>query len=402
MLRAMDSLRSATSSPPQITGWAPFALGFRPFFLLAAIAAVLLMVLWPAIWRGHLGSPSFYPAFAWHGHEMLFGYAAAVIAGFLLTAVRNWTGMPTWTGARLGLLALVWLLGRVLPWLPGVPAVLIIVVDVAFLPLVAISLFGPLWHGQNRTNRVFLPLLGAMGVVNLLSHLQLVGLAEGLGDPRRVMLDLVLMLIVIVAGRVLPFFTQNVVPGFRAKTRARVEQASFLTLGLIAFLELVPVLPAGVTGLLWLVFGAVQVARLSGWFDVRVFRIPVLWVLHAGYAWLCLGALLTGLSLFGLFPPPSALHAITVGGVGVFTLGMMARVARGHTGRPIDVPRAVAAAFVLANVAALIRVFGPALLPGQYALWVDSSVGLWVVSFGIFAWQYLPMLLRPRADGKPG
>lgn len=402
MLRAMDNLRSAASGPPQITGWAPFALGFRPFFLLAAIAAVVLMVLWPAVWSGHLGPPPYYPVIAWHGHEMLFGYAAAVIAGFLLTAVRNWTGMQTWTGPRLAVLALVWLLGRVLPWLPGVPGVLILVVDVAFLPLVAISLFGPLWHGQNRTNRVFLPLLGAMGVVNLVSHLQLAGLVEGLGDPRRVMLDLVLMVLVIVAGRVLPFFTQNVVPGFRAQTRSRVEQASFLTLGLIAVLELIPVLPTEVTALLWLIFGAVQVVRLQGWFDVRVFRIPVLWVLHVGYAWLCLGALLTGLSLFGLFPPAAALHAVTVGGVGVFTLGMMARVARGHTGRPIDVNRPVVVAFVLGNIAALIRVFGPALLPGQYRLWVDASAGLWVIAFGIFAWQYLPMLLRPRLDGKPG
>lgn len=402
MLPAMDSLRSATSSPPQISGWAPFALGFRPFFLLAAVAAVALMVLWPAVWRGQLALPSDYPAVAWHGHEMLFGYAAAVIAGFLLTAVRNWTGMQTWTGRRLAVLALVWLLGRLLPWVPGVPAALVLVVDVAFLPLVAISLFAPLWHGQNRTNRVFVPLLVAMGVVNLVSHLQLAGMAEGLGDPRRVMLDLVLMVIVIVAGRVLPFFTQNVIPGFRAKIRPRVEQASFLTLGLIAVLELVPVLPVGVTALLWLVFGVVQVVRLAGWFDARVFRIPVLWVLHAGYAWLCLGAVLTGLSLFGMFPPPAALHAITVGGVGVFTLGMMARVARGHTGRPIDVTRSVAVAFVLLNVAALIRVFGPALLAAQYAHWVDASAGLWVVAFGIFAWQYLPMLLRPRADGKPG
>ena len=398
----MEILQSSRPSvPPKVAGWAPLGLGFRPFFLLAALAAVLLMLLWVMIWRGRLAPPAYYDAVTWHSHEMLFGYTVAVIAGFLLTAVRNWTGIETWTGPRLGGLALLWLLGRLLPWVPGVPVWLLIGVDIAFLPMLMISLAGPLWQGQNRVNRVFIPLLGLMGLANVLSHLQLNGMATGLGDARRVMLDLILLLIVLVAGRVLPFFTRNVLPGFEPVSRPWLEKASILFIGLIAVAELLR-LPLSVMAVLWLLFAPLQLFRLVGWFERRVFDLPVLWVLHAGYAWLSLGSLLYGLSLLGMFTPSGALHALTLGVVGVFTLGMMSRVSRGHTGRPINVSRLTASAFVLMNLGALIRVFGPALLPENYPLWVDASAGLWVLAFGLFAFAYVPILLRPRVDGKPG
>ena len=398
----MEILQSSRPSvPPKVAGWAPLGLGFRPFCLLAALAAVLLMVLWVMIWRGRLAPPAYYDAVTWHSHEMLFGYTVAVIAGFLLTAVRNWTGIETWTGPRLGGLALLWLLGRLLPWVPGVPVWLLIGVDIAFLPMLMISLAGPLWQGQNRVNRVFIPLLGLMGLANVLSHLQLNGMATGLGDARRVMLDLILLLIVLVAGRVLPFFTRNVLPGFEPVSRPWLEKASILFIGLIAVAELLR-LPLSVMAVLWLLFAPLQLFRLVGWFERRVFDLPVLWVLHAGYAWLSLGSLLYGLSLLGMFTPSGALHALTLGVVGVFTLGMMSRVSRGHTGRPINVSRLTASAFVLMNLGALIRVFGPALLPENYPLWVDASAGLWVLAFGLFAFAYVPILLRPRVDGKPG
>jgi uncharacterized protein involved in response to NO len=398
----MEILQSSRpSEPPKVAGWAPLGLGFRPFFLLAALAAVLLMLLWVMIWRGRLAPPAYYDAVTWHGHEMLFGYTVAVIAGFLLTAVRNWTGIETWTGPRLGGLALLWLLGRLLPWAPGVPVWLLIGVDIAFLPMLMISLTGPLWQGQNRVNRVFIPLLGLMGLVNVLSHLQLNGMATGLGDARRVMLGLILLLIVLVAGRVLPFFTRNVLPGFEPVSRPWVDRASILFIGLIALAELLRLAPSAMA-VLWLLFAPLQLFRQVGWFERRVFHLPVLWVLHAGYAWLSLGSLLYGLSVLGMFTPSGALHALTLGVVGVFTLGMMARVSRGHTGRPINVSRLTASAFVLMNLGALIRVFGPAFLPDSYPLWVDASAGLWVLAFGLFAFGYLPILLRSRVDGKPG
>lgn len=402
MLLAMNILQSTPAPPEKISGWAPFALGFRPFFLLAALAAAILMTLWPMVWRGQVGLPSHYDAVAWHSHEMLFGYAAAVISGFLLTAVRNWTGVDTWTGPRLALLALVWVLGRVLPWVGTERMGTLIAVDVAFLLLVALSLVRPLWAGKLRVNRIFVPLLCFMALVNLLSHLQLAGIENPFGDARRVMLDLVLLIIVLVAGRVLPFFTRNVLPGFQPVSRPWVEQGSILLIGLIALVDLFPLLPPAFSAALWLLFAPLQLLRLSGWFETRVLRMPVLWVLHVGYAWLSLGALLYGLSMLGLFTPSGALHALTVGGVGVFTLGMMARVSNGHTGRPINVSRPIAASFVLVNLAALLRVLGPAIWPEQYVLLIDVSAGLWVLAFGLFAYRYAPVLLRPRVDGRPG
>ncbi|MCB1801574.1 MAG: NnrS family protein [Gammaproteobacteria bacterium] len=401
----MDILKPSAPKPatgPAPPRWVPFALGFRPFFLLAALSALLLIALWPFVWQGVLTLPAHYDPINWHAHEMLFGYSVAVIAGFLLTAVRNWTGEATWTGQRLALLAAVWLLGRIMPWFPGIPLWLLITVDAAFLPLLAVSLVRPLWRGQNRSNRVFVPLLLLMGLAGLLSQLQMLGVVEGLGDMRRVMLQLILATIMLVGGRVMPFFTQNVLPGFTATQRPWVERITVASLALLVFSQTIGVVPDVWLGLFWLVFAGAQAIRLAGWFSPRVVGIPVLWVLHAGYAWLVLGSLLTALTLFGVFPAASALHALTVGAIGVFTLGMMSRVAHGHSGRPIDVSRPVAAAFVIMNLAAVIRVFGSTWPGDSYRLWIDLSAGLWVLCFALFAWHYVPILLRPRIDGRPG
>ncbi len=381
--------------------WTPFALGFRPFFLLGTIGAIALMMIWLAAWSGLLTLPPPYSPITWHAHEMLFGYVAAIVAGFLLTAVRNWTGVDTWTGGRLQFLAGLWLMGRLLPWMPGVPGLVSAMVDAAFLFAVAFSLVKPLWQGQNKTNRIFVFLLAAMATANLLSHLQAQG-TVAVGDMQRVMLDLVLLLIVVVAGRVVPFFTQGAVPGFKATSRRWVEVGSIALIVLIVVCDAVSGLPAWLTGGAWFSFGVLQFVRLGGWADRRIAAIPVLWVLHAGYLWIALGALLSAGARFGWFLESAALHALTVGGVGVFTLGMMARVARGHTGRSIDVTRLTAATFVVLNIATLVRVFGPAWAPQEHMVWIHASGGLWMLAFAVFAVEYVSILLLPRVDGRPG
>lgn len=400
-LHSMNILHDSSAAARVPRGWAPLALGFRPFFLLAAIVAVLLLVSWSFVWRGRL-HPAYYDAVAWHAHEMLFGYTTAVIAGFLLTAVRNWSGVQTWTGARLAGLAAVWLAARILPWIDGVSAVVVVVVDTAFLPLLAASLVRPLWLATNRVNRVIVPLLGAMAVANLSSHLQLLGVMHGVGDMRRVMLELVLLLLVLVAGRVLPSFTQNAIPTFRTRGRRWVEVAAFATLAPVVIAELLPQSPPALGASAWALFGTVHVLRLSGWFDRRVLQVPVLWVLHAGYVWLCVGALLNAAALSGWASPSSALHALTIGAIGVFTIGMMARVTRGHTGRPIDVEPRMTIAFLLINGAVIVRVFAVWLLPRHHATWIDLSAAMWVIAFAVFLAGHAKMLVRPRVDGRPG
>ena len=240
-----------------------------------------------------------------------------------------------------------------------------------------------------------------MATANLLVHLQMLGLATTAVAGQALMLNLLLVLILLVAGRVLPFFTQAAIPGFQPVTRAWVEWISYLLIGLITVAELIS-LEGVQSGLFYAAFAAVQAVRLAGWHHPLVWKMPVQWVLHLGYLWVVVGSGLVALAKFGLFLPSAAMHALTAGVIGVFTLGMMARVALGHSGRSIDVAEPMVSAFVFLNLAVLLRVFGPSLLPSYYLFWIILSGLLWSLAFAIFLAIYLPLLLRPRVDGKPG
>lgn len=377
------------------------ALGFRPFFLAAGGSAALLMGIWLAMLNGWLPAVHYYGATNWHAHEMLFGYAAAVIAGFLLTAVRNWTGLDTLTGPGLGALALVWLAARIAPFLP-VPGVVVALLDLAFFPALAASLFRPLWGGANRVNRYFLALMAAMWLATLLVHLQALGMTVGTaGRGDRLMLDMVLLTLLLVAGRIMPFFTERGLRGARPVTRPAVEKLTFVLAPLAATANLIS--PWSIaSGGLTLALAIVQAVRLAGWHDQRAWGEPILAVLYAGYSWLVVGLALDGLAGFGLLPPFSSLHALTTGAVGVFTLGMMARVTLGHTGREMRAEPLTKLAFVLVNLAALSRVLAPLLMPAAYTGWLYASGLLWTLAFILFLWVHAPMLIAPRADGRPG
>lgn len=389
---------AATTAPR----WVPFALGFRPFFLLAGLAAVVLLGGWLALFVGRLPLPAHYDLVGWHTHEMLFGYAVAVITGFLLTAVRNWTGVDTLRGAPLAALAALWLAGRLLPWLPGVPGVVIAAVDFAFLPLLAVALLGPLRAASNRMNLVLLPLLGGMAVANALIHAGALGwttLPATTGT--RLMIDLILGLIMLVGGRVMPFFTETGIAGARPRVRRPAEIAGVVLLLLLIMLHL-----AGIGGLLLAAVATamslVQALRLAGWYQRGVFSVPLLAVLYSGYGWLVAGFMLHALAAVGAFPESPAIHAFTVGAIGVLTLGMMARVALGHTGRPLRSSLAINIAFVLLNGAALVRVLLVAVIPSWHSQWLYLSGFLWLAAFALFSAVYVPILLRPRTDGQPG
>jgi uncharacterized protein involved in response to NO len=382
-------------------GTALLALGFRPFFLAAGGSAALLMGVWLAMLKGWIPAEQYYGGTIWHSHEMLFGYAAAVIAGFLLTAVRNWTGIDTLTGPGLGALALLWLAARIAPFLP-VPGVLVASLDLAFLPILAASLIRPLWGGANRVNRVFLALMAAMWLASLLIHLQALGITTGTaGKGNRLMLDLVLLTLLLVAGRIMPFFTESGIPGARPVTRPLVERLTFVLAPLVAAANLLSPWST-LSGVLTLILACVQALRLAGWHDKRAWGIPILAVLYAGYLWLTAGLALDGLAGLGLLPPFPALHALTTGAVGVFTLGMMARVTLGHTGREMRAARLTNLAFVLANLAAFARVLLPLLMPEAYTAWIYASGLLWTLAFVLFLWVHAPMLIAPRPDGRPG
>ena len=382
-------------------GWAPFALGFRPFFLAAGVYAVVLMVLWLLVLQGHLELGMLSPL-VWHGHEMLFGFTVAVIAGFLLTATQNWTGIRTPAGAPLAALFLLWLAGRAVFLVPDLPEGLVALVDLAFLPVLALVLALPILKAKQLHNYPFPLMLLALTAANALVHAEALGwTGSGATVGLHLATYVVVAMMVVMGGRVIPSFTDN-----KLRTRARrwktveilvpVATIGALLAALFAPASLVTAVLAGIAATL-------HVVRLAGWYTHKYWSVPLLWILHLGYAWIALGFALLAVSAAGVSTAAvSALHAFTAGGIGTLTLGMMARVSLGHTGRLLEPAPVMTRAFVLINLAALLRVALPLVFPGVYAQSMVAAGLAWVVAFAVFVVVYAAVLLRPRVDGKPG
>jgi uncharacterized protein involved in response to NO len=383
------------------------ALGFRPFFLAAGLSGIALVAIWLGVlWRGvplHTWYDPVGGSVGWHAHEMLFGYVAAVVAGFLLTAVRNWTGVDTPTGTPLLLLALLWLVGRVAPFLVDVvPGIWIATADLAFLPALLVALVGPLWKQGAPRNLAFVAIVLALFAANLLVHLQ--ALSVTLASARlglNLAVDLFALLIAIIGGRVVPLFTRSALPGAMPRSWPLVEVAAIWTLVAIAALRLLapaPLAPPILRGLAALA-ALVHALRLWGWFERRVLGAPLLWILYVGYGWLVVGLALSALPGF---PGVVGLHALTAGAMGSMTLGMMTRVSLGHTGRRLQPGAPLVAAFALIAAAGVARVALPLLRPDLYAHSLMLAGAFWLAAFGLFAAGIGPFLVRPRADGRPG
>ncbi len=379
-----------------------FELGFRPFFLLAGLAAVLMIAGWLMMLVNVVDINTYYGPALWHGHEMIFGFTAAVIAGFLLTAVRNWTNVQTLRGPALVCLVLLWLLGRVLVFLPALlPMWLIALVDLAFLPILAVALTLPIVRANKKPQLVFVAILLLMFVANLMLHLDVMGITSGsIEVGMGLALNCVLLIIAIMAGRVLPFFIEKGAPGAKPRKWPGLEKSA-LALMIIFMLAALMSAETWIMSLVALAAAFVHGLRLWGWHARELWRLPLLWVLLLGYAWLVLGFVLTALVGVGWVAPMLALHAFSAA-IAVLIMGMMARVALGHTGRLLQ-PRGVMAwAFALINLAMLVRVFGPLFIPALENLVVMAAGVLWIVAFTIFVWVYTPLLIRARVDGKPG
>ena len=396
MLKIEEPQRRAT---PASAGFALWNLGFRPFYLLASGFAALSLLLWVCQYAGYL--PAAYVRNpAWHGHEMLYGYTMAVVAGFLLTAVRNWAGKPTPAGAPLIALAALWVAGRVLVLTPF--AIAAAVVNAAFPVAVAIAIGIPIVQSRNRRNYFFIAVLLLLGLAVLAFHLAHLGIFP---SPERaslqVGLDVVLFIMVVMGGRVIPMFTNNGIPGVQATRHPVIEKLALggvLALLAADLLQPSPVVIAVVT----LIAAVAHAARLYLWQPWRTIRTPIVWVLHLAYGWIVIYLMLRGLAAMGIVGELFAVHALTVGAIGGMTIGMMTRTARGHTGRPLVVDGFEVACYVLVALAAVIRVFGGILLPGIYLVTVVVSGICWSAAFALYAVRYWPVLSRPRLDGKPG
>ena len=385
------------------------AIGFRPFYLLAAAFAAVALPVWhfspPDLlpWEPYLAGP------AWHAHEMVFGFAAAVMTGFLLTAARAWTGRATLAGWRLAALAGLWAAGRVLVVTgPALPAV---AVDSLFLPCVALAVGLPVVKARNRRNLAVAALPALLGAANLLFHLDHAGwiaLARANGGAL-LALDLFALLVALMAGRVIPAFTANAVPAAGPRRNAYVEAAAFGSLGVIALAgPLDPWLPGGP----WLAAVAAAGAlahsvRLWLWAPAATLREPLLWILPLSYAWLPVSLILRALWLADAGVPAAqtfhalALHALGTGAMGGLMLGMMTRSALGHTGRPLAAGGAEWAAYILVHTGAALRVFGPLAGADAEPHALAASALLWPGAFALFLAAYWPVLTRPRIDETP-
>ena len=372
------------------------AKGFRPFFLLAAAFAVAAVPTWLVAFATSADFARYLGPAQWHAHEMVFGFSVAVIAGFLLTAAGNWTGRETATGRPLAVLAGAWILGRLaLLFADVLPSGVAAALDLAFLPLLAAACARPLVAAKNRRNYAFLVLLSAFFAANLAVHLGALGVRpEWTRLGSLVGVDLVVLAIVLIGGRVIPMFTKNATRVDAIRNVPWLDRAALVgTLSIVVLDALGK--PAGIAAGLT---GLVLLARMVTWGTRHTARQPLLWVLHAGHAFVALGFLLRAVPSV---PSSASLPALTAGAIGTMTLGMMTRVTLGHTGRMLAVPRSVAWAFGAVVTAALVRVFAP-LAPSVYLPLVTGAGVLWSAGFAIFIAAYAGALLSPRVDGKPG
>ena len=380
-------------------GFALWSLGFRPFYLLASIFAALSVMLWVCQYASFLPA-AYLRSPAWHGHEMLYGYAMAVIAGFLFTAVRNWTGQPTPTGATLAGFAALWIAGRVLVMTPFETSAAL--VNASFPVAVAIAIGIPIVRSGSQRNYFFIALLLLLGLAVLTLHLSYLGM---LAWPERaslqVGLDIVLFIMAVMSGRIIPMFTNNGITGAEATRNPFVEKLALGSVLILLGADLVQV-PSGVIAAMALVAAIAHGVRLYLWHPWRALTTPLVWILHAAYGWIVIYLMLRALAAIGLVAEPLAVHALTIGAIGGMTIGMMTRTARGHTGRPLTADNFEVACFILVQVAALVRVLGGILLPVAYLATVVVSGICWSGAFALYAVRYWPVLSRARLDGQAG
>lgn len=393
----------AKSSTEQMRSWkgpAIFSFGFRPFFLFGAIWVVAAMGLWLAVQMGEIDLPTRFDNGAWHAHEFLFGYLGAVLAGFLLTAVPNWTGRLPMVGWRLAGLFALWVGGRIAILFSGtLPPLLAPTIDLAFPIVLGGLILREIIAGKNWRNLIVLALLAVFTLANALFHYEsMIGDYAAQGYGLRLGLATAVMMIAVIGGRIIPSFTRNWLVREQHPARPAPPMQQFdkltllLSLPILAFWTLEPFTVT--TGLCLLVFGVLHLIRMIRWQGHHALTEPLVFVLHASYGFIPLGAFALGLDLIlGNPGTAGAQHLWMAGAIGAMTLAVMTRATLGHSGRELTAGMATVAIFLCVFAAAFTRFLTP-LHPGLSIL---SGI-FWLLAFGGFALVYGPMLLRPKAE----
>lgn len=397
---SLPTAAAAAAADERSRGWAVLRLGFRPFYIGAAAFACLAVPLWLAMFLGQVSLDLTVAPLLWHAHEMLFGFAVAVIVGFLLTAGKAWTGLATPRGAFLGALAALWLAARIAA-IVG-PYALYAVLDLVLLPVVAAVLIDVLVRARNRRNLALAGILLLLSLTNLCFHLAVIGtIAVSPMHALHAALALVVLIECVMAGRVLPAFTKSATPGLSLALRPRLEKAT-LAVTALALLAWVVAAPAGIVAGAFGLAAAAHLHRQWSWRPGVTRGRPILWILHAAYVWLPLGFALLALAQFGWVTPSAGVHALAVGATGGLIIGMVTRTARGHTGRPLQASRAEVLAYGLVMAAAVLRVLLPILAPQWLVLSLLAAALAWSAAFAIYLVVYTPWLVATRLDGKDG
>ena len=367
---------------------------------MGALFAVLSLALWGSFFAGAgINPPSFLlDPVSWHAHEMIYGFTMAIVAGFLLTAVANWTGGAPARQIHLAGLCALWLLGRIVMGVDlGLPRGVAIAVEVLFVPALAASLAIPLLRSWNKRNFVFLTLLSILFICDLDF------LLNGNMSILYIALTVLLMMISLIGGRVIPAFT---VAALRRKgiqafqtDQPKLDMAALASL-LVVALCLVFAKGTIILGLAAATSSLIHALRLRRYHTLKILDDPLLWILHAGYGWLVVGLALLALSGFGVFDIRAVLHALTAGCIGSMTLGMICRVTLGHTGRELKVGGLTTLSFYTMQIAAIMRVFGPILNPEQTTDWIVASAFLWAACFAAYLFVFGPLLFSARPDGQ--
>jgi len=384
-----------------------FASGFRPSFLTASAAATVLVPVWVLIWGFGRSLSSAWPPTMWHAHEMLFGFVAPAMAGFLLTAVPSWTGQRGFAGTPLVLLVSLWLVARLLIATSALwPALLVAAADVGFLVTLGVLITPPLVRSKSR-NTPLLLVVAALAACNAASHWALAHL-DSIMAYRAILvgIDIALLAVTLIGGRIVPAFTANALRASGSTVRLRTwpwitpaAALSMIAVGLIDLLSLDSLLSGVVAGMA----AVIQAVRMLQWRSLATVRQPIVWILHAAYAWLPVGLALKSLALLtGVAVSAFWLHALTIGALATMIMAVMTRASLGHTGRALVVDPTIAFAYLLLLAAGFVRVFGLSVLRLAYPSVVVISAGCWTAAFAIFFVIYAPILWSPRVDGKPG
>lgn len=375
-----------------------FDFAFRPFFLVASIFSIFSLIIWASILSGNIHVTLYGGSLWWHIHEMLFAFAATVIVGFLLTAVQNWSGVRSLHGKSLGALVILWLLARIALFIPEqLPNYLMMILDIAFLPLAALALAVPIIKTKLWRNLMFVPILLIMATTNGVFHYSVITFDPILTNQAATFMVLLITLVMcVMGGRVFPMFTANGTQTPRVDANPLLEKLSVISivLSVIAVSGFFK-LPTMLIAILFIITSVIHAIRVFRWKFSVTLTTPLVWSLHLSYWCIVIGLLMFGLAEIGVVSHSQAIHTLTVGSMATMILSMISRVSLGHTGRMIVVGKTMTFAFMCIILAFIVRVFGIYFID-NYIHVISLTVLLWTIAFGCFIVIYLPILFKPK------